>query len=142
MFKKIFDPGNDSKLTSLALLVLRVWLGVEMLWIHGSAKLRGFSEMSGSFPDPLHIGHTPSLVLAVFAECFASLLLVLGLATRFGALVLAINMTVAFFMVHQAVLMGEHSGELAFIYLAGYITLLLAGGGKFSADMLVFGKGR
>ncbi|HTJ00229.1 MAG TPA: DoxX family protein, partial [Dongiaceae bacterium] len=113
MFKKIFAPGNDSKLTSLALLVLRVWLGTQMLWIHGSAKLKGFSEMSGSFHDPLHIGHTASLVLATFAEFFASLLLVLGLATRFDALVLGVNMTVAFFMVHQAVLTGDHNGELA-----------------------------
>ena len=109
-----------------------------MLLNHGWAKLTGFSSMSGSFPDPLGVGHTASLVMVVFAEVFASALLALGLVTRFAALVLSINMTVAFFFVLKGALSGEHSGELAFIYLAGYVVLLFAGGGTFSLDKLVF----
>jgi uncharacterized membrane protein YphA (DoxX/SURF4 family) len=38
-------------------------------------------------------------------------------------------------------LSGNHSGELAFMYLMGYVTLLLAGPGRFSVDRVVFGKG-
>jgi uncharacterized membrane protein YphA (DoxX/SURF4 family) len=36
---------------------------------------------------------------------------------------------------------GQGSGELAFMYLMGYVTLLLAGSGSFSVDKLLFGKG-
>jgi putative oxidoreductase len=87
------------------------------------------------------VGHSTSLTLTVFAEVVASLLLVVGLTTRFAALVLAINMTVAFFLIHKATLTGEHNGELAFVYLAGYLTLLLAGPGRMSVDQNVFGGG-
>jgi len=56
--------------------------------------------------------------------------------------VLVTNMAVAFFIVHQSALSGEHNGELAFIYLAGYVALLIAGPGRFSADGLLFKKGQ
>ena len=140
MLKKCFAPGMDSPCTNLALLMMRVWFGVTMLANHGFGKLKGFGEMSANFPDPLGVGHAMSLALAVFAEFFCSLLLILGLLTRFGALVLAINMAVAFFIVHKGVLSGERSGELAFIYLAGYVVLLFAGPGRFSADGSLFRK--
>src|SRR5205085_7119475 len=97
----------------------------------GWSKLIGFSEMSGKFPDPLGVGSPISLALAVFAEVVCALLLALGLFTRFAAAVLAINMATAFLMVHKLALSGPHSGELAFIYLAAWVTLLVAGAGRF-----------
>jgi uncharacterized membrane protein YphA (DoxX/SURF4 family) len=54
--------------------------------------------------------------------------------------VLIINMTVAFVGVHQRALSGEHSGELAFLYLMAYVVLFLAGPGRISADKIFFGK--
>ena len=97
--------------------------------------------MRSGFPDPLSIGHGASLGLALFAEVAAALLLIIGLTTRFAALVLAIDMAVAFFMVHQTAMKGGHSGELAFIYLAGFITLLVAGAGRISVVQNLFGGG-
>ena len=138
MLNKLFAPGVNSFCTNLALLVLRVWLGATILLNHGWAKLTGFSGMSGSFPDPFGVGHTASLAMVVFSEVIAAALLAIGLVTRFAALVLAINMLVAFLYAHKAALSGEHSGELAFIYLAGYIALMVAGGGTFSLDNLIF----
>jgi putative oxidoreductase len=140
MIKKLFAPGNDSFPTSAGLLILRLWLGLTMCFNHGLDKLNHFSTMSGHFPDPLGIGQTPSLALVVFAEVFGALLLALGFVTRFAALTLVIDMTVAFLMVHKTAMHGEQSGEMAFIYLAGFVTLLLAGGGKFSVDNCAFGK--
>ncbi len=140
MFKKIFAPGEDSACTHFALLLLRVWLGVTMLSNHGYEKLIHFRDKAGSFPDPLGVGHATSLALAVLAEFFCSLLLILGLASRLGALVLAINMAVAFFVIQKGALSGPHSGELAFMYLAGYVTLLFAGPGRFSVDGSLFGR--
>ncbi len=34
MFKKLFIPSEDSDLTSLMLLVLRLWFGLTMLFNH------------------------------------------------------------------------------------------------------------
>ena len=139
MIKKIFAPGNDSTLTSLGLLTLRLWLGLAMFFNHGLDKLTHFSDMASKFPDPLGIGQTPSLALVVFAETAGALLLALGLLTRFAALTLVIDLGVALFMVHKA---ASGMGELAFIYSAGYVALLIAGGGRFSLDKALFGKGR
>jgi putative oxidoreductase len=142
MIKKLFTPGNDSTLTSFALLVLRLWLGFGMLFIHGLDKLNNFNKYATMFPDPIGIGVKPGLALVTFAETVGALLLALGLLTRFGAITLVIDLTVAFLMVHKmAVGTAAHSGELAFIYLAGYVTLLIAGPGKFSIDKALFGKG-
>jgi putative oxidoreductase len=141
MIKKLFAPGNDSTLTSFGLLALRLWLGLAMFFNHGLDKLANFSEHAAKFPDPFGIGHAPSLALVTFAETAGAMLLALGLLTRFGALTLVIDLAVAFFMVHKSALSGQGSGELAFIYLAGYVALLIAGGGKFSVDKALFGKG-
>ncbi len=120
--------------TDFALLVLRVWLGLTMLMVHGWAKLAGFSAMLKQFGDPIGIGPLPSLVLLVLAEVACSALLVLGLFTRFAALALTIAMSVAFFSAHKMVLSGPASGEIAFLFLAGYVTLFFAGAGRFSVD--------
>ncbi len=139
MFKKLFAPASDSFCTSLALFIFRLWLGSTMLINHGLGKLEKFSSLGSDFADPLGVGHRPSLALVVFAEVVASLLLIVGLTTRFAALVLAINLAVAFVLVHKGSLSGAHSGELAFIYLAGYILLLIAGAGRISVDQNLFG---
>ena len=140
MLKKIFGPGNNSGAANLGLLVLRLWIGFSMLLNHGVGKLKSFSDTEPNFPDPLGIGHTASLALAVFAELFVSLFVIFGLVTRWSALVLAIDMAVAFIGVHKTALSRQGSGELAFMYLMGYITLLLAGPGSFSMDKALFGK--
>jgi len=140
MMKKLFAPGNDSALTSLGLLVLRLWLGLTMLLNHGWGKLNHFSNMAPKFFDPFHIGSTASFSLVVFAEVGAAALLAIGLLTRFAALTLMIDLGVAFFLFHKMALSGPGSGELAFIYLAGFAALFVAGPGKISADRVFFGK--
>ena len=140
MIKRIFAPAKNSPSANFALLVLRLWIGLEMLILHGYDKLVHFSIYAQKFPDPFGIGQHASLGLSVFAEFFASVLIILGLLTRWSALVLIINMTVAFIGVHKAALTGDHSGELAFLYLMAYVVLFLAGPGRVSADKILFGK--
>jgi putative oxidoreductase len=140
MFKKLFIPSDDSDLTHMALLVARLWFGLTMLFNHGFDKLAHFSDIVGTFPDPLRIGQEASLILVVLAEVLGALLLTVGFMTRVAAAVLVIDMFVAFLMVHKTELNGQHSGELAFLYLAGYVILCIAGGGLFSLDTVAFGK--
>ena len=140
MLKKIFSPNNDSASTNLALLIMRLWLGSAMLFNHGLNQLVHFNDVASNFPDPLGIGQSVSLALSLFAQVVGSLLLIMGLVTRFAALTLVINMFIAFLMVHHTALSGSNSGELAFIYLSGFAALLIAGGGMISLDMVVFGK--
>lgn len=129
-------------MTNLGLLVLRLWLGSAMFFNHGIEKLIHFKDTAASFPDPLGIGQPVSLALVMFAEVVGSALLVMGLVTRFAALTLVVDMFVAFLMVHDSALSGKNSGELAFIYLSGYVVLLITGGGMISLDMVAFGKSK
>ncbi|WP_415910323.1 DoxX family protein [Oleiharenicola sp. Vm1] len=132
--QKLLNLDFVPRSIDLALLVLRLWLGLAMAWLHGWGKLVNLIAGTSKFPDILGIGALPALLLAIIAEFFCSLLLVVGLWTRLAALLLLITMSVAFFMAHGAKLSGPGSGELAFVYLAGYMVLLLAGAGKFSVD--------
>ena len=140
MFKKLFIPSDDSDLTSMALLVARLWFGLTMLFNHGFYKLAHFTDLAGTFQDPLGFGHEASLILVIMAEVGGALLLTVGLFTRLAAAVLVIDMFVAFLMVHKSELNGQGGGELAFLYLAGYVMLVIAGGGLFSLDTLAFKK--
>jgi putative oxidoreductase len=113
------------------LLVLRVWLGLSMFLLHGLEKLQKFGfyveQFSAGFPKPL-------AVAAIISEGVMSALLVVGFATRWAAALLATTMAVAFFKAHGGVLKGEHSGEVAFLYLAGFVAIFVAGAGRWSVD--------
>jgi putative oxidoreductase len=52
-----------------------------------------------------------------------------------------ITMGVAFLLVHGAKFGGPKGGELAFIYLGGFLAIFLAGPGRFSIDGAKGGKG-
>ena len=74
------------------------------------------------------------MVFAMLSDAICSLLIILGLGTRLAALVVVINLAVAFSLVHRFAFFGPRNGELAFVYPGGYLTLMLAGGGRFSLD--------
>ena len=131
--KSLFTLSFIPQSVDFGLLVLRVWLGLTMLLNHGLHKATHFADLAKKFSPVIYSSHV-SLGLVVFAEVGCSVLLVVGLLSRFASLVLAINMSVAFVMVHKAGLVGANSGELAFIYLAGYVALFIAGPGKLAAD--------
>ena len=130
---RVINFGFVPRSADLALLFLRVALGLSMLLLHGWGKLNLLLPASADFPDPLGIGKYPSLILTLLAEIVCSVLLIGGVLTRFAAAVLLITMGVAFFQVNQ----GDFSkpgAELAALYGFGYATLLISGGGRFSAD--------
>src|SRR5262245_33862736 len=118
----------------LGLLLLRVWSGGLLLLLHGLMKVSTYSVMSQKFADPFGIGSPASLGLSIFAEVICASLIVVGLFTRFAALVCIIDLTTAFVFAHGMAFKGPRSGELAFVYLGAFIVLLLAGPGRLSID--------
>lgn len=103
------------------MFVFRVFLGLSMLYAHGLPKLKKYTQLSSSFPDPLGIGSKISLLLVIFAEVICSIFLVLGFKTRLSLIPLIITMLVAAFIVH---LDDPYSKkEMALLYLFGYITI-------------------
>lgn len=106
---------------------------------HGFGKLTMLLEGHAvQFADPLGIGPAMSLALVVFAEVFCSALLIFGAATRFAVIPLLVTMLVAAFIVHSND--AFRIKEMALLYLTIFISLLIAGAGKFSVDNLIYKK--
>lgn len=119
--------------TGVGLLILRVVASFTMLFGHGWGKLMNVFSGNFQFADPIGLGPTLSLILAAFAEGICSILIIFGFYTRAAALVLTINMSVAFLFVH---LFNDPFGrmELPLVYLTIFLTLFLLGPGKYSID--------
>jgi putative oxidoreductase len=120
---------------NIALLILRLSSGGFMLFAHGLPKLMDFTARATRFPDPLGIGPTASLSLAIFAEVFCAALIIFGLATRFAAIPLIITMAVAAFIVHASDPFARQ--ELPLLFGAVFLALALTGGGEFSLDRIL-----
>lgn len=132
--KRLFSSKYSDNVISLALFVLRLVLGGLMI-PHGYQKLISYASQSSSFADPFGIGPAASMALTIFAEFFCAVFIVLGLMTRLACIPLIIAMSVAVFKAHKGEIFGD--GEHAALFLGGFITLLLAGPGKFSLDRLI-----
>jgi len=129
---KLFSSKASNGAINFSLLLLRITFGGMLLMNHGLGKLKGFSSMKDSFPDPLHIGHTISLGLAIFAEVFCAGFIILGLFTRLATVPVIVTMGVALFMIHGHQSLKEQ--EPAILYMIPFLVLLLAGPGKLSLD--------
>lgn len=127
--------STDQRYSDRGILFLRLFVGIMMLVLHGWAKLSVFPTLSQTFPDPMGLGSTLSLVLIIFAEAGCSLLLILGLMTRLATLPLMFGMLVASFGVHSAGPVSTQ--ELPLLYLATYIVLLWTGAGKYALDEVI-----
>jgi putative oxidoreductase len=125
-------------------LILRVPVGL-ILAAHGAQKLFGWFggyglEATGQWMAS--IGLVPGLLMAFLAgaaEFFGGLALALGLLTRPAALVNAVAMAVATFVVHleNGLFMSNNGYEYALILLAASLALMVSGGGKLSADRAI-----
>lgn len=121
---------------NIGLLLMRVMSGATMLKNHGWKKISNFdSIVQKGFADPLGIGVKASLSMAIFAEVFCAVLIMIGLLTRLATIPLIIAMCVALFIAHQGQIFGE--GESAAIFLTIFITILLTGPGKYSMDKII-----
>ena len=135
ILRNILHPGAYPHHINTMLFVLRLVAGIFML-THGIGKMQ---TLIGSEPiqfrDPLGVGATLSLALAVFSEVFCSILLIAGFGTRLVTIPLLFTMIVASFVVHIDDGFGKQ--ELPFLYAMVYLVIATMGAGKYSADYLL-----
>ena len=144
MFRRLIATDND-----IATTILRLVLGVIFL-AHGSQKMLGwfggygFTGTMGFFTGVLHI---PAIFafLAIAAEFFGGLGLILGLLTRVASFGILCNMIVAVAMVHSRFgffmnWTGTQKGEgfeFHLLVLAATAFLMIRGAGAASVDRLL-----
>jgi len=129
--KRLLSIKYSDNSISLGALLLRLAIGA-LLMTHGYHKLVNFASLSSKFADPLHIGSALTLGLAIFAEFFCAIFVLLGLFTRLACIPIIITMAFAVFYAHK----GDffNTGEKATLFLLSSIALLFIGPGKVSAD--------
>jgi putative oxidoreductase len=137
---------NDRKSTDLALLLIRLVLGL-VFFVHGAQKVFGWFGGPGlrGFAGYLTSQGMPAVIpyLVSFGELAASLGFVAGLLTRIAAAAISLEMFGAVFLVHwkSGFLMNwnaeagrgegfEYSLTLAVVCLA----IAIAGAGGYSVD--------
>ena len=129
MFKKLTNAAPLN--LDLGLLILRFFSFAFML-SHGWPKFQKLVVGNFQFGDPLGVGVEVSLILAVFAEFFCSLLIMIGLFTRPALILSAITMAVAAFIAHDGDPFKQK--ELALLYLVVSVALIFTGPGKYAID--------
>lgn len=125
---------------SLAALVLRLGAGGLLIYGHGWPKLMNFAERAARFSDPIGVGPTASMALAVFAEVFCAALVVIGLGTRLAAVPIVGFFLVIVFIHHGADPFQKK--ELPLVYLVSFLGILIQGGGRYAFDAWIGGARR
>ena len=147
MFHKLFATSND-----FALTVVRLVLGVTF-FMHGAQKMLGwfggygFHATMGTFTHYLGIP-APLAFLAICAEFFGGLGLLVGLLSRIAALGIMVNMLVAIATVHHVNgffmnWTGQQKGEgfeFHLLAIALAIVVLIKGSGAVSIDRAIAGE--
>lgn len=126
------NNSTSQSWTAFGLLILRTSIAGMMLIAHGLPKVMDFGAKSAAFPDPLGLGSTVSLSLAIFGEVVCAVLLMLGLFTRLAAVPFLLTMLTAAFLVHAADPWAKK--EFALLYAIPALTLIFTGPGAFSID--------
>ena len=117
-------------------LILRLTLGILIL-LHGLSKLMGGGVTGISVMLSSH-GLPGFLAYGVYVgEIIAPVLLIIGVYTRLGALIIAINMVVAILLAHTGQLgsLSNNGGwalELQGMFLFTALALAFMGAGRFS----------
>ena len=141
MFRRLIATSN-----SFAPTILRLVLGM-VFFAHGAQKMlgwfggNGFSGTMGFFTQQMHIP-APFAFLAIAAEFFGGIGLIIGLLSRIAAFGIACNMLVAVFMVHlpNGFFMnwtGAQKGqgiEYHLLALAMTVVIMMLGSGALSVD--------
>ena len=132
--KKLLSTHYSAGAFTTAMLFLRIVIGVLMLK-HGYDKLFDFNGTAANMMNLFGIGQKATTALVIFAEFFCSILIILGLFTRLACIPLIITMAVALFVAHNGDFWGK--GQVAALYLIGYVVLLLVGAGRVSVDSMI-----
>ena len=146
MFHKLFSTSNDYTLT-----IVRLVLGVTF-FMHGAQKMLGWFGgygLHGTMGFFTQLGiPAPLAFLAICAEFFGGLGLLVGLLGRIAALGIMVNMLVAIATVHHVNgffmnWTGQQKGE-GFEYhllaIALAIVVLVRGSGPISIDRAIAGE--
>jgi putative oxidoreductase len=121
----------------IAYALVRVTMGY-ILFMHGWAKVTG-AGLTGISGYMAKLGLVPGTFFAgaaIFLETVGAAFLLVGLFTRFVAAALAVEIGIAFLVVHMSKGFSASKGGFEYVLLLGIVLFAIAirGGGPYSVD--------
>lgn len=139
MKKSLTELISRCRTLDWTILYLRLFLG-GILLLHNIGKMQLYNEIVNSYPNLLHLGSAASFTIVTILQVVLAVLLILGIRVRSAALLLAAGMLAAIFVTYPG--KGFLASELQFVYMGTCIALVISGGGLFSFDAAVSGRGK
>lgn len=141
--QKLLFPGLAGFYASwrdITYTLVRIVIGY-ILFMHGWVKFNG-GGLTGVSAGMAKMGLEPSLFFggaAMFLETVGALCLIVGLFTRFFAAALAIEIGIAFLVVHLPKGFAAAQGGYEYVLLIGIVLFAIAirGGGPYSLDRVI-----
>jgi putative oxidoreductase len=140
---KLLFPGLAGFYESwrdIAYTLVRAIIGFDLL-MHGWLKVGTFG-LAGVSNYMAKLGLEPAIAFAVAAmvlETVGAVCIIIGLFTRFFAAALAVEMAVAFLVVHAKAGFFVNKGGYEYVLLLGIVMFAIAirGGGPYSVDRMI-----
>lgn len=132
--KKLFSAKYSEDSHNISLLVLRLGIG-SLLAYHGYHRIINFNSEENISLNFVGMGTTVSQTLVIVVELLGGLLVLTGLCTRLAAI--AVIGWLGFVLIKSFGFSIFGNGEKVWLLLIGYITILIAGAGRYSFDKLI-----
>jgi putative oxidoreductase len=126
---------DSNRWNDAGLLWLRVSTSLLLYWTNGWPKIIHYASELQTIDDPIGLGRSVTLWLALFSEVACPLGVALGCLTRLACIPIMILLLVTMTLVH-----GDWSfeqGQFGWLYLIVYSGILLTGPGRYAIDTLI-----
>jgi len=142
---KLFQVNHDSPAADAALLAMRIIVGLTLFAYSGAPKLFHLGSLLSSGSDPLKLGAGApvAMIYAAFALGICTLLVVLGLATRYAAFFTTVSLAATFFLIDHSLSTnlldpGHNSHpEVTWLYMSAFFAMTFTGPGRYSLDRYI-----
>ena len=135
IIKKLTNTTVPNACFDVIILSFRVLLSTQMIYAHGLKKIGVGVEEAEKIPNPLHLPEIINSIVAISANIFFPILVILGLFMRLAILpIIAVTLTGYFILhLHDPALVKD----APFMYSLSYLLLLYLGSGRYSLDYYI-----
>ena len=131
MMKQLLEILREYRLMDRAILFLRFFIGV-LLTLHIISKLQTYNFVLTGYPALLFGSSWATFVIFTFLEAVFAVMIILGYGTRFAAFIMSLGMFVEIFIIYPS--LGWFGVERQVLYIGIYVTLVIAGSGRYGLD--------
>lgn len=141
--KRMFLYSAGLTFTNMARLFMRLFTGV-MFMQFGIRQIANFNEVAATFPALMGMSSETTLLVMIMIEIICSMLIILGLFTRFALIPPIVSMAIAEHVIMQYSASEElfklytiQAGYLPIMFIGIFLFMMLAGPGKISLDYII-----